>query len=296
MRFSPSRLLLLAVPPVAASFAVLAIADASASVWMIQAGAVILAGAVAAAGAHLSRLARNRVDPAVAVMVFTLAGLAAPLLSQASGPVRWVSLGPVTLYVAPVVLPAFLVTFSALVGHRDRRRWIAFTGAVGAGVLLAMQPDASQVLALLVAVSVAVVRVRANASAAGVSVVLLALATARAFWRPDPLEPVPHVEGVFLLAIEHSMLAGTAILASAAALVAGLHVYSFRGHSGLSAVAGYYAVLFACSGAGLTPAPLIGYGAGPLLGFGLMVAMSWWVGREAPSELVGVVRQPHQCG
>jgi len=32
------------------------------------------------------------------------------------------------------------------------------------------------------------------------------------------------------------------------------------------------AVLFACSVAGLTPAPLIGYGAGPLLGFGLMVA------------------------
>ncbi|MFL5555974.1 MAG: hypothetical protein ACJ78D_09285 [Gemmatimonadaceae bacterium] len=37
-------------------------------------------------------------------------------------------------------------------------------------------------------------------------------------------------------------------------------------------VAVYYAVLYACSVAGLTPAPLIGYGAGPLLGFGLMVA------------------------
>jgi hypothetical protein len=43
-------------------------------------------------------------------------------------------------------------------------------------------------------------------------------------------------------------------------------------------VASYYAVLFLCSVAGLTPAPLIGYGAGPLLGFGLMVAMSSWAG------------------
>ena len=48
------------------------------------------------------------------------------------------------------------------------------------------------------------------------------------------------------------------------------------GQPWLSAVAAYHAVLFACSIAGLTPAPLIGYGAGPLLGFGLMVAVAGW--------------------
>jgi hypothetical protein len=56
----------------------------------------------------------------------------------------------------------------------------------------------------------------------------------------------------------------------------GLHMSSSGGRPWLSAVAAYYAVLFACSVAGLTPAPLIGYGAGPLLGFGLMVAVTSW--------------------
>jgi hypothetical protein len=52
----------------------------------------------------------------------------------------------------------------------------------------------------------------------------------------------------------------------------------FQGFPWLSAVATCYAVLFLCSVAGLTPAPLMGYGADPLLGFGLMVAMSSWAG------------------
>ena len=90
--------------------------------------------------------------------------------------------------------------------------------------------------------------------------------------QPDPLQPVAHVEGVFALALGHSLFAGAAVIASAAALVVGLHVNSSGGRTWLSVVAVYYAVLFACSVAGLTPAPLIGYGAGPLLGFGLMVA------------------------
>jgi hypothetical protein len=108
-----------------------------------------------------------------------------------------------------------------------------------------------------------------------------ALATAWAFSHPDPLQPVAHVEGVFALALGHSLFAGAAVIASAAALVVGLHVNSSGGRTWLSAVAVYYAVLFACSVAGLTPAPLIGYGAGPLLGFGLMVATASWLDKSA---------------
>lgn len=270
--------LLVAVPPVAASFAVLALADADEGAWLMQIMAVCLACAVAVVGASLSKLARNRSGLAAAIGLFSVMCLAAPLLSNASGPARWLALGPVNLYVAPIVLPTFIVAFSALIVQRDRCRWLALAGAVGASVLLAVQPDASQVLALLVAVLVTLVGVRLNAWASGLTLALMSLATAWAFSRPDPLEPVPHVEGVFQLALGHSTLAGTAIVASAVALVAGLYQYSLKGPWWLSSVAGYYAVLFVCSFAGLTPAPLIGYGAGPLLGYGLMIAMSWWAG------------------
>ncbi|MGL4573314.1 MAG: hypothetical protein ACRCV9_00830 [Burkholderiaceae bacterium] len=103
------------------------------------------------------------------------------------------------------------------------------------------------------------------------------LASAWAFWQPDPLKPVAHVEGVFALAFSHSILAGLAVLASAIMLLAGLIARGASGATWLYAVAAYYAVLFVCSVFGLTPAPLIGYGAGPMLGFGLLAAVSQWL-------------------
>lgn len=283
MHRSPWNLLLLAAPSVAASFAVLAFASASWTLWLQQILACCLAFAVAAAGARLSSLARTHLGLAAAVILATLVCLAVPLLSSASGPARWVSPGSLSLYMAPVVLPAFLVAVFVVIAC-DRLRWLAFTAVVSASALLAIQPDASQTIALLVAVTVAIVRARSNALASGATLALISIAAAWSFSRPDPLEPVPHVEEVFRLALEHSILAGAAVIACAVVLVAGLFVCSFRGFAWLSVVASYYAVLFLCSVAGLTPAPLIGYGAGPLLGFGLMVAMSSWAGSYAPPD------------
>lgn len=272
---SPLPLLLLASPAVAASFAVLAVAEVGRNLWLMQIVAVCLACAVAA-GLKLSGWTESRSRPAVIVALFTLIGLAVPLWSGASGPERWVPLGPVNVYMAPVVLPAFLVAFAVLLGDADRRRWFGLAAAVGASVLLAIQPDASQALALLAGIAVTVAMARTRYVASGLTLGLIAMATAWAFSRPDPLEPVPHVEGVFLLALEHSFLSGAIVIGSAVLLLAGLCVLARRGQAWLSSVASYYAVLYACSVAGLTPAPLIGYGAGPLLGFGLLVAISSW--------------------
>jgi hypothetical protein len=76
------------------------------------------------------------------------------------------------------------------------------------------------------------------------------------------------VEGVFALALAHSAAAGAAVVSASAMFVAGLWARVDR------SIAAYYAALFACSVAGLTPAPLIGYGAGPWLGYGLFVALA----------------------
>ncbi len=271
MPLSHLQLLLIAVPAVAASMAVLAFGSVGRSTWIIQVLAICLAFALALVGAQLSRRTNAR-SPAGPIIVFTLFGIAVPLLAEAPGPERWASLGPINLYMAPALLPSFLVACSVWIARGGRSQHFAFIAIVGACVLLAAQPDASQALALLAASSVAVARSPSRSAMSIVTLAFAALATAWAFSQPDPLQPVAHVEGVFALALGHSLFAGAAVIASAAALVVGLHVNSSGGRTWLSAVAVYYAVLFACSVAGLTPAPLIGYGAGPLLGFGLMVA------------------------
>jgi hypothetical protein len=89
------------------------------------------------------------------------------------------------------------------------------------------------------------------------------------------------------LALGHSLLAGIAVIASAAALIFGLCFQSISSSQGLSAVAAYYMVLFVCSTAGMTPAPLVGYGAGPILGFGLMVGLlGWFKNLNRPNKLM----------
>jgi len=271
MHLSHSRLLLIAVPAIAASIVVLTFAAVGKSTWIIQVLAICLTCALAFAGTHLSRRA-NAHYLSGPIIVFTLLGIAAPLLAETQGPERWVSLGPINLYVAPALLPSFLVACSVWIARGGRSQHFALAAIVCASILLAVQPDASQALALLAASALAVVR---SASRSPLSIVVLAfaaIATAWAFSQPDPLQPIPYVEGVFALALSHSLLAGAAVIASALALVLGLHLNSSGGRTWLSVLAVYYAVLFACSVAGLTPAPLIGYGAGPLLGFGLMVA------------------------
>jgi hypothetical protein len=274
----PSRLhlLVIAVPPVAASFAVLSLGAVGGGIWLIHILAICLACVLSVAGNQLPRLARAP-WPAAAIILLTLAAVAVPLLRDSPGPNRWASLGPVNLYVASLVLPSFLAACSVYARRRGNCDMIAFGSALGVSLVLAAQPDASQALALLVGSTVGFVRYRSDTFKSVITLGAIALVTTWTFSRPDPLEPVPYVEGVFALALGHSLVTGLAVITSAITLVTGLYIRSFRGPSWLSAVAAYYAVLFACSVAGLTPAPLVGYGAGPLLGFGLMVAVSQWV-------------------
>lgn len=265
-------LFIVAIPPIVGSFIVLALAAVGRCVWSIHLLAIGLACLLAAACALLGKLGSRQLV-AHTIVVLTLIGLAIPLAGDASGPERWISVGPLMLYVAPLLLPSFIAACSVLVGKGDRSQMISYASILGAALLLVVQPDASQVLALLAASLVVVAQYRFGALKSGLVLLPLVFITMWAFSRPDPLQPVPHVEEVFALGLGHSLFAGAAIIASAAALIAGLWFQSLRGPFWLSAVAAYYAVLFVCSTTGITPAPLVGYGAGPILGFGLMVGL-----------------------
>lgn len=265
MHSSRLRLLFLAAPAVAAGFAVLYFGAVGKGLWLIQLLAVSLAFGFAALRISV---------PVFWIIFLTLAGEATPLLQGSPGPDRWLSMGPVNLYMAPILLPSFLVAISVFTRKRGGFRRVAFTTTASLAVLLAIQPDTSQVLALLAGSMVAFIRSRSATLETAITLICVSLATAWAFFQADPLVPVPYVERVFALVLGRSRFAGAAVIASAITLVVGLYTSSRKGPFWLAAVAAYYAVLFGCSVMGLTPAPLIGYGAGPLIGFGLMVAVS----------------------
>ncbi|HUS17783.1 MAG TPA: hypothetical protein VM536_22535 [Chloroflexia bacterium] len=276
-----SNLLLVGAPAALASAAVLALSDVGTAVWIVQAVAVCLAFAIAWTGTRPIRR-RGRPFPAGPIVGATLVALATPLFVEATGPSRWLSLGPISLYVAPVVLPTFLIACFAWLAMRGRSEYAASAAVVVASLVLALQPDASQALALFVGTATVAARLRSKASIAAAAG--SAVSGVWAFSQPDTLQPLPYVEEVFALALRHSLPTGIAVVACAAFLVIGLHISASRGRKWLSGVATYYGVLFVCSTAGLTPAPLVGYGAGPLLGFGLLVAAASWLDETRDSS------------
>lgn len=277
MHTSSLPLLIAAISPIAGSLVVLALAAVGVGVWSTHLLAISFGCALVFVGSHFSYLG-NRKITAFAIIILTLLGLATTLLGgDSSGPERWIAVGPVNLYFAPLFLPSFIAAFSVFVGKDSKHHLITLAAVLVAALLLALQPDASQVLGLTVASAVVVVQRRLGVFRLGLVVFLLAGVTIWAFSLPDPLQPLPHVEEVFALALGHSLIAGVAIIASAVALIVGLWIQSFRGPFWLSAVASYYMVLFVCSTIGITPAPLLGYGAGPILGFSLMVGLLGWL-------------------
>lgn len=213
------------------------------------------------------KLSRNTDWPALALAL----SLFIPLLADTQGsPERWVSLGGFRLYLAPVVLPVLLLWLSAPV---IRAPGLHVASVIAVAAALVLQPDACQLTAFALGV-LALAASRAQLMLRLGLLALLAIGAVIAWRVPDPLEPVRHVEGVFILAAELSPLALVAALASAALPVAALAWVGWITHTvGPFAVAVYYAALLAQAPLLLTPVPLLGFGVGPIWGYFLVAGM-----------------------
>jgi hypothetical protein len=271
MYYRTLSLALIFVLPIIASFVVFAMANVTKTIWILQIVATCLAALLATAGTKLLRLPRHEFI-VLTVSLLTLLSLAITLIHGDSAPRRWLNLGIFNLYAAPVFLPSFIVVCSVALQSKKR---LVLLALIIASSLLAAQPDASQVLALSIGTAIMLLRSKSYEIQKGMVLIVLAGAVAWAFMQPDHLEPIPYVEGVFELVINKSLILGISVVASAFVLVVGLCWQTQYGQPWLWSVAAYYLVLYVCSIAGLTPAPLIGYGAGPILGFGVMVAVSY---------------------
>ena len=209
--FSRIPVLLAAALPLVAGMLVLSLAQVSQSIWLMQFLFIGIAFLLVVVGQFFDRRMHG-LTAAHGITLLTLTGLAAPLLTQLSAPHRWVPLGSLNLYIAPLLLPSF---FAACSVYFRKQGNIAFTAMVGASMLLAVQPDAPQVLALLAGSTALFLRYRTDFLRSILILIVIAFVTGWAFTRPDPLKPVRYVEGVFALAFEHSLFAGCAVLASA---------------------------------------------------------------------------------
>ncbi|MGD1929001.1 MAG: hypothetical protein ACFB12_08820 [Leptolyngbyaceae cyanobacterium] len=142
MHTSPLSLLVVAAPPIVGSFIVLALAAVGWSVWITHLLAIFLACCLAWVGS-LMRMLGHRQITAFATVILILISLAIPLLGDSSEPERWIAVGPLRLYAAPLLLPSFIAACSVFVSQDGKRQMISLAAVLGAALLLALQPDAS---------------------------------------------------------------------------------------------------------------------------------------------------------
>lgn len=210
----------------------------------------------------------------VAAVVLLTATLAMP---GSEGVRRWLPLGPLQLHMAAALLPPLVVILL-------EARWVtAVCAATLVLSVLAMQPDAAQAGAFCAAwIGIAVSRQETWAKT--VIAASLVLATV-AIVRPDPLEPVAHVEGIVgLAATRHITVGAVAVLSLVLiplALARGLPKALGAG------LACYVIGLLLAAWLGHHPVPMLGYGVSPILGYYGALSVAALLGRLASASSAG---------
>lgn len=282
--------LLAPVPALVVGVLIMRMSDVPASLWGQNLGAWVV-GALLCLGLWRTRTSPHRSRWFDFAAALTLVALAATLLAPGvEGVHRWVPLGPVRLHAAAVLLPLLL---AAMQGLSQARGWWISTGvAVGAAVLLWLQPDGAQAAAFAAGCLVLLVPAAGRDPLRLAGMLALPVLAGLAWLRKDPLAPVPYVEGIVGLAA--GLGTGWALAAVLSLLV--LPLPFFLAGRGAGTRAGfalgvYVAITVLAAFLGNFPVPVLGYGVSPILGYfaGLGMLM-----RAAPSGGLMATRRHSQ--
>ncbi|ALL14559.1 hypothetical protein [Caulobacter henricii] len=184
---------------------------------------------------------------------------------------RWLALGPVQLHTASLALPVAAWAFAR--GFEDRR--VAPLAAALSFALL-YQHDAASSLAWALALGAATL-VRRPRQMVPWAVVVVAAVFAYAAWtEPDTLPAVPYVEGLIRAGFEASPVTGALVAILMFSLPAPFLLVAFsrsERRAEALALAALWTGWIAGNLFGNYPAPVLGYGAGPVLAWGLSLGL-----------------------
>lgn len=255
----------------------------STTAWAINLAATAFGALIWFAGRRLPPPAKPATRALLAAA--SLATILLPFASQGMlGVHRWIPVAGLRLHASAIAAPLILLCVAAYAAQRIRT---ALAIGAAATIILALHPDAAQATSFAAACAVLLLQARTkqrNTALPGVALLLAIAATS--FIRPDPLPPVPHVEGIFQVVASRGP--GSAAMATIALLLLPLPFFvAWHRHRRPTALAlGVYVGLTVLAPAwGTFPIPIMGYGASPILGY--FLALTIGVGAGSPANNAG---------
>ncbi|MGZ8312279.1 MAG: hypothetical protein ACXWUP_07755 [Allosphingosinicella sp.] len=236
-----------------------------------------LLGVVALGGLRGAPVPSRRFPGALLLVLGSCLLVTALIGASANGAARWIWIGPLSVQVSLVLLPAMIVAFA---------RSPTPLGSVGiyvAAVALALQPDRAMAGVLALGMAVLAITRPGRPSISALIVALAAFGITLA--RPDTLTAVPFVDQVLFTAFDLHLLAGAAVLAGALLLLVP-SIAGWRGDPAFGPASLVFgAVWLGCLAAaalGNYPTPVVGYGGSFILGY--LLSLSCLPTREQPAR------------
>jgi cell division protein FtsW (lipid II flippase) len=245
-------------------------ADIPAAVWRINIAATFAGLLLFALIRYLPRPRRQPTQIAFAVVA--IAAILLPFASKGMlGVHRWVSLGGLRLHASAIVAPLIIAAIAAIA---RQSAVMAMAVALPSTIILALQPDAAQAFSFAAAgitmIALTVERQRYQA----IGVLLLLAAATLSLTQNDPLPPVPHVEGILSLVVSTGI--SWAVPGIAGLLLLPLPFFASFARSGdhaALALGVYVTMTILAPLWGTFPVPVMGFGASPILGYFIALAL-----------------------
>lgn len=216
----------------------------------------------------LGNPALRRLASGQAMLALALTLLATALAgASVEGASRWVFLGPLSVQVSLVVVPAIVVLYAR---NADRIGTAAIAVAASA---LALQPD--RAMAAVLGAGMAAVVLAKSGRLPALAFAAAVLGFGVAMLQPDALPAVPFVDEILYTAFEVHPAAGGAVLGGCLLLLAPA-LAGWRSRNEQPAVVAFgacWAAVIAAAAFGNYPTPLVGYGGSAVLGYLISAAL-----------------------
>lgn len=192
--------------------------------------------------------------------------------SGISGVHRWISIGPIKLYITSILIPLLVILLWEQFNKANNLFAILVTCLVS--IILLLQPDASQMTSFGIVMIILFYKKINKKVVLGILISILILMIIFSWIFLDSLPSVTYVEEIIRLVIEMGFMWTIFGIVSLIILIFPFILFPRNGYKLLSRCIGlYYILVLTTTYFGNFPVPMMGFGISPIIGY--FFALTW---------------------